>query len=413
MAAKNFYRRSLPSTCVDFASEEGKRLFTESLIEGNANIYFKLASQFRTQDEPAYCGLSTMVMVLNALEVDPGRVWKAPWRFYHESMLDCCVPLENVKKTGINLAQFVCLATCNRLHAVVRYGSDSEDFLTELRKDVLRSVRGEEEVIVASYDRSQLQQTGTGHFSPIAAFHEKNDRVLIMDVARFKYPPHWVELRQLQIAMCSLDPSTRKTRGYVSLKLRSNSRPLVAFALKANLGCNDADFASAVLAWKEFLLCDVMPDEQEELQLCCRRFGQCFSPHAMCCNQKEVKVDKAHNCCEAADSLTDACRTVCTEVRRTRIAGVFASSAVAALMLAWPFEPGYSERSDRLAKLAKEEVGAFSADTRNEIALLTTQLLTLIECSRPPPALLNRNDSTQSRCSSHKTACSCKNDVKL
>ncbi|RCN42354.1 glutathione gamma-glutamylcysteinyltransferase [Ancylostoma caninum] len=96
--AKNFYRRALPSSCVDFSSEEGKQLFKESLLEGNANIYFKLAAQFRTQDEPAYCGLSTLVMVLNALEVDPGRVWKAPWRFYHETMLDCCVPLENVKK---------------------------------------------------------------------------------------------------------------------------------------------------------------------------------------------------------------------------------------------------------------------------------------------------------------------------
>ncbi|KAK6040579.1 glutathione gamma-glutamylcysteinyltransferase [Cooperia oncophora] len=97
-ASKNFYRRRLPPTCVGFASEEGKRLFAESLLDGNANIYFKLAAQFRTQDEPAYCGPSTLVMVLNALEVDPGQVWKAPWRFYHESMLDCCVPLESIKK---------------------------------------------------------------------------------------------------------------------------------------------------------------------------------------------------------------------------------------------------------------------------------------------------------------------------
>ena len=38
--------------------------------------YFPLAEQFRTQDEPAFCGLSTLTMVLNALAVDPGRVWK-------------------------------------------------------------------------------------------------------------------------------------------------------------------------------------------------------------------------------------------------------------------------------------------------------------------------------------------------
>ena len=43
---------------------------------GHMDCYFRLASQFRTQDEPAYCGLSTLIMVLNAMEIDPGRVWK-------------------------------------------------------------------------------------------------------------------------------------------------------------------------------------------------------------------------------------------------------------------------------------------------------------------------------------------------
>jgi hypothetical protein len=46
------------------------------LSTGHMNCYFRLASQFRTQDEPAYCGLATLIMVLNALEIDPGRVWK-------------------------------------------------------------------------------------------------------------------------------------------------------------------------------------------------------------------------------------------------------------------------------------------------------------------------------------------------
>ncbi|PIO76134.1 hypothetical protein TELCIR_01811, partial [Teladorsagia circumcincta] len=56
--------------------------------------------------------------------------------------------------------------------------------------------------------------------------------------------------------------------GYINLELRPKTRPLVAFALKASLGCStEANFASAVLAWKEFLLCDVMPDEEEELQV--------------------------------------------------------------------------------------------------------------------------------------------------
>ena len=53
-----------------------------------------------TQSEPAYCGFSTLVMTLNALSVDPRLTWKGPWRWYEESMLNCCVDLEQVSKRG-------------------------------------------------------------------------------------------------------------------------------------------------------------------------------------------------------------------------------------------------------------------------------------------------------------------------
>ena len=68
--------------------------------------YYSLAAQFRTQDEPAFCGLSTLVMVLNALEVDPKRVWKGVWRWYHEYMLDCCVPIKVRQNYGKNQVQY-------------------------------------------------------------------------------------------------------------------------------------------------------------------------------------------------------------------------------------------------------------------------------------------------------------------
>ncbi|CAD6195297.1 unnamed protein product [Caenorhabditis auriculariae] len=411
VTAKNFYRRPLPDSCVDFASALGKKLFSESLQNGCANIYFKLASQFLTQDEPAYCGLSTLVMVLNALEVDPERVWKAPWRFYHESMLDCCVPLENVKRTGINLAQFGCLAICNRLNTRVMYGNDSNEFLVSLRKTLVESVRGDDTVVVASYDRSALGQTGAGHFSPLAAYHEESDRVLIMDVARFKYPPHWVSLVDLQKALCSVDPSTKKPRGYVILNLRSGTRPLIMFGLKANLAINDSEYAMSVIAWKEFLLCDPLSDEKEEFQLCCRRFGQCFAPHALCCTQKIAEADLRSRCKEGVDEHSEACKTIYSEIRQTPFAQVFSSSAVAALMLAWPYEPSFSERSDRLYILTNEQKSRFSMDTQNEIEQLTVQISTLICCTKSPPQL-SRNGSASSKCSRSKQAngldpCSC------
>eukprot|EP00029_Vermamoeba_vermiformis_P013832 TRINITY_DN8761_c0_g1_i1.p1 TRINITY_DN8761_c0_g1~~TRINITY_DN8761_c0_g1_i1.p1 ORF type:complete len:217 (+),score=22.69 TRINITY_DN8761_c0_g1_i1:71-721(+) len=36
-----------------------------------------------------------------------------------------------------------------------------------------------------------------------------------MDVARFKYPPHWFRLKQLLQAMIPIDPDTNKSRGFM------------------------------------------------------------------------------------------------------------------------------------------------------------------------------------------------------
>jgi glutathione gamma-glutamylcysteinyltransferase len=53
----------------------GQQLFCEALLAGDMGAFFRLIEQFRTQDEPAYCGLSSLTMVLNALNVDPKRTW--------------------------------------------------------------------------------------------------------------------------------------------------------------------------------------------------------------------------------------------------------------------------------------------------------------------------------------------------
>lgn len=39
---------------------------------------------------------------------------------------------------------------------------------------------------------------------------------LILDVARFKYPPHWVPLSLLWEAMDSVDATTDRPRGYAA-----------------------------------------------------------------------------------------------------------------------------------------------------------------------------------------------------
>ena len=69
-----FHRRPLPSPSTALSSAAGKVLFREALASGGAETFFRIAESFRTQDEPTFCGLGTLVTVLNALEMDPGEV---------------------------------------------------------------------------------------------------------------------------------------------------------------------------------------------------------------------------------------------------------------------------------------------------------------------------------------------------
>jgi len=105
-------------------------------------------------------------------------------------MLDCCKGLEKIKAKGLDINEFVCLAKCNGADVAKK---DPASFsLDEFRKDIVRvcSDPSCKEVLVVNYSRKEFGQTGDGHFSPIGGYNKKNDLVLIMDVARFKYPPH-------------------------------------------------------------------------------------------------------------------------------------------------------------------------------------------------------------------------------
>jgi glutathione gamma-glutamylcysteinyltransferase len=228
-----FYKRPLPESCIAFSSAEGRAIFREALDRGTMEGFFSLAEQFHTQAEPALCGLGTLVVVLNALAIDPGRAWKGPWRWYSEEHLDCCRPLEDVARDGITLTQLACLARCNGARAEMRFAEMSllEAFRAAIRESA--SSAGEQHLVVA-YDRRTLGQTGSGHFSPIGGMHPDRDLALLLDVARFKYPPHWVPIEMLFRAMLPVDPASKRSRGFVTIRREHAVAPVAALRQDAS-----------------------------------------------------------------------------------------------------------------------------------------------------------------------------------
>jgi glutathione gamma-glutamylcysteinyltransferase len=215
---KTLYRRPLPADAIAFSSTEGRQVFAEALVTGGLDGYFPLAEQFHTQSDPAFCGLGSLVVALNALGIDPGRLWKGPWRWFAEDLLDCCVPLAEVKERGLDLVELSCLARCNGAEVDLHHAD--ADVIDAWHAAVTDAAKGET-VLIASYDRAAMGQTGAGHFSPIGGYHAARDLVLVLDVARFKYPPHWVSAERLWSSMHATDPVTGKARGWMTLRRRS------------------------------------------------------------------------------------------------------------------------------------------------------------------------------------------------
>lgn len=80
---------------------------------------------------------------------------------------------------------------------------------------VFASTRRENFYIVATTSRKVLGQTGDGHFSPIAALNIKDENLLLLDAARFKYNSMWFKIKDVFDSFKPIDKTTEKSRGFL------------------------------------------------------------------------------------------------------------------------------------------------------------------------------------------------------
>ena len=208
----SFHGRALPGNLISLESAEGQKLFAESFNSQNAKNFFPLITNFASQSDVAMCGPASLAMVLNALRLDPQRTWKAPWRWWSDEMFACCEgSLLEMKQSGVTLQFFDRIAQSQPGIKVVTRGPDS---LAAFKEALSAAASQPDTHVIVSFSREGLGQTGIGHFSPIAAVHPERGLALVLDVARFKYPPYWVRIEELFEAMKQIDPITQLPRGY-------------------------------------------------------------------------------------------------------------------------------------------------------------------------------------------------------
>ncbi len=219
----------------------------QSLLEQSAHRadYGPLSQEFLTQANLAYCGVASIVMVLNSLGVPapvvPGyrsyRFWTQDNIFTSAAgagsppsshatvslatsaaskLSKPVISAELVARQGMTLEQLEGLLASHGLSTQRSHGDQLslEAFRTLLR----RNTAAPQDRLLVNYLRRSVGQEGGGHISPIAAYHAPTDRVLILDTARYRYPAMWVSTPDLWRAIRAVDSSSGRSRGVVEIK---------------------------------------------------------------------------------------------------------------------------------------------------------------------------------------------------
>ncbi|XP_028069637.1 uncharacterized protein LOC114272163 isoform X1 [Camellia sinensis] len=130
--------------------------------------------------------------------------------WFEDPMIGDSEIMGNVQKKGITFDGFVELA---RKHVDIEAFKAQHSSLEQFTNCVIQTISTGELYMILSYSRKTVNQTGDGHFSPMAAYHKGRDMLLILDVARYKYPFHWLPRMTVWDAMNKIDKETDETRG--------------------------------------------------------------------------------------------------------------------------------------------------------------------------------------------------------
>jgi hypothetical protein len=215
----------LSRNLINFNSDAGEELLLKSKARED---YWPLSIQYVTQNNQAYCGVASMVMVLNALSIPaPEDPKYSPYHvftqenFFNNELTKKVLAPEVVSRQGMTLEQLGQFLGSYPVNAKVYHAGESS--LEEFRQLVAKNLQQSDNFVLVNYLRRKIGQEKGGHISPIAAYNQQSDRFLILDVSRYKYPPVWVSAADLWQAMATTDSVSGKTRGFVLVSRKSSN----------------------------------------------------------------------------------------------------------------------------------------------------------------------------------------------
>lgn len=235
---------------VAWNSQEGLRRLTRTQYKED---FHQLAHTYQPQINPLYCGIASSVIILNALRLAPGLVpsqkplevnipkvlggGTIPFREYSQlTFLNkdtdkvkprAIIDLENITQEntkdvskfspGLKLAELKGVLEVYDLVVEMSYAdNDPKEGSAAFREDVKSILNQPKHFLVVNFVGKLIGAPTGGHISPVVAYDEQSDSVLLLDVAGHKNPWYWVPVEHLYQSMHTKDGDTY--RGWITVK---------------------------------------------------------------------------------------------------------------------------------------------------------------------------------------------------
>jgi hypothetical protein len=199
---------------------QGQQLLFQSATR---TAFLPLVAVYETQRSQTYCGLASMVMVLNALELPaPTADEYGTYRIFTQQNVlngrtDDVVSERTIARRGMLLAEVARVLEVYGAKVDLHQAASSS--VGSFREMAMSYLSEPGHHVIVNYSRAALGQEGAGHISPLGAYDAGTDRFLILDVSRYKSPAIWISADHLFAAMAApKSPGSSQSRGFLLIR---------------------------------------------------------------------------------------------------------------------------------------------------------------------------------------------------
>lgn len=213
------------------------------------NDFYQLVNFFQAQINPIFCTSATALILKNAIfynqidsqkdgelvkpngDIIPFKLYLSQQKFFNEKtdkiksreiiffkeknlIKKSDGSLYNDFDPGLNLNDFAKILKTHKLNSSLHHQSDSSQAsIDNFRSIVKKILNDEENFLVVNFNGNIFGNSTNGHISPVVAYDQESDSLLVLDVALHKNQWYWVDLVDMIKAMNTLD--NEQYRGYL------------------------------------------------------------------------------------------------------------------------------------------------------------------------------------------------------